>query len=243
MNNFLFAGSLFNSLSKALVRYFSHVLNLGLSLAQSNISVRSNDIDQIFVVNEPLELSNCCRWMYDNGMGPDQLRIMGYDINNDINLLNFDLLKVQFEKKYRSEKTIDRIQIPFFRDQIRLFFKGHGEQSLFQCLTYVRYNLENYSSLLKSGDYTQEGLYQNFLLPGLENWNEFVRRFNKYAPVLYVRGWASETNTIDNLLRIISIDLGKIDTSKSFVVFELESMHLINEIVILLEELAQQQQD
>jgi hypothetical protein len=124
-----------------------------------------------------------------------------------------------------------------------MFFKGHGEQSLLQSISYVAYNLSNYSSLVETGDYTQEGLYRNFLLPGIQNWNEFVHRFNKYAPVLYVRGWTNETNTINNLIKIISIGLEKVDASKPFIIFELESMSLINEIVFLLEGLAQQQQD
>jgi hypothetical protein len=77
-------------------------------------------------------------------------------------------------------------------------------------------------------------------MPGVQNWNEFVRRFNKYAPILYIWGWAAETDTITRLIKNISIDLMKIDASNSFVIFELEPMSLINEIVAIMEELAKQ---
>lgn len=239
MNNSLFAGNLFMPLSQSVIRYFKYILNMELQLLQSNISDGPNNIELLFIINEPTELDICCRRMYENRIKPEKLRIMGYDDNNDINLLKFNTLKGHFENKFRIKKGIDRMQIHFFRDQINLFFKGHGEQSLMNCLTYVTYYLSNYSDLVKIGDHTPEKLHQLFLLPGLQNWVEFVRRFNKYAPVLYVRGWVSETNTVEKLMKIISTDLTKIDASKPFVIFELKSISHIKEIVTILEELAQ----
>jgi hypothetical protein len=240
MNICLIGENLCIPFSQSLERYFRYILKRDLWLMGNNISYAATDFDLIFVIDDPTQFNYCSHWIYEKKISPSKLRIMSYDNKNDINLLEFDTLKSQFQNSLKNEHGIDHKNIPFFRDQISLFFKGHGEQSLLQCLTYVSYNLGNYSSLLKSEDFSPEDLHQHFLMPGVQNWNEFVRRFNKYAPILYIWGWAAETDTITRLIKNISIDLMKIDASNSFVIFELEPMSLINEIVAIMEELAKQ---
>lgn len=240
MNYFVSTGNLFILVCQSLSRYFYHMLNTELRILQKNASDEINNIDLVFVMNDSFDLNHCSLWMYKNRINPSKLRIVGYDKNNDIDLLEFGTLKLQFENSFQVKNGIDRIKIPFFIGYVKLFFKGHGEQSLLKCLSSVIYNLVNYEDLAKSREYPIEGLNRNFLLPGVQNWHEFLRRFNKYAPILYVCGWVAETDKIEQLIKIISIELGKIDPSESFVIFELKSVSLISEIVAIMEELAQQ---
>lgn len=240
MNFSLFIGTQYMPIFYSLERYLKYIFYEKLYLNQSLLENEFKNLHLIITINEPKDLTLCCQWIYANRISPNKFRILGNDENNDINLLAFSTIKEQFENSFKIEQGINKLQIPFFCDQIKLFFKGHGEQSLLKCLSDANYYLNNYKNLLLIGDFAPNELLKNFLLPGVESWNQFIKRFQKYAPLLWVNGWIAETETIESSIIIISNDLSKINALESFIIFEFKTLQLISEIITIMEELASQ---
>lgn len=233
---------LFNSsspLKQTLSRLFKYTLNIETSLKSSLNSDVQEDIDLLFVFNDPIELDECCIWIYNKKVNPNKLRIIGFDSDNDINLLEIESLTKQIEHSIKLDNGKNLINISFFRSLITLFFKGHGEKSLFKALSDTRYYFFNYNNLVNSGDFTPEELHHGFLLKGVESWKIFAQRVNKYAPILYTLGWTASTDSLDRLIQEVSADLQNIETSESFINFDSKLLVLINEIIGIIEDLAQ----
>ena len=240
MKYFLFTSDKSKPIFYSLERYFKYKFDRELLENSSFSSSKIENLTLIFSLNNPESLFLCCQQIYDNRINPDKLRIIGYDNHNDINLLNYLSLSSQIKNCFQIVHGIDRMEIPFFRDHIRLFFNGHGEKSLLKYLTEVNNSLTNYANLAQIEEYTPEELFKNFLLQGVQNWFEFVRRFNKYVSLLYCLGWATETDSIIRMIEKISNELVPINTSRCFTIFELKSLSFIYEIRSLLEQIARQ---
>lgn len=233
---------LFNSLSlfkQSLSRFFKYSLNIETSLISSLNSDIQEDFDLLFVFNDPIELDECCKWIYHIKVNPSKLRIIGFNSDNDINLLDIESLTNQIEYSIKLDNGKNLINISFFRNLITLFFKGHGEKSLFKALSDTRYYFFNYNNLVKSGDFTSEELHHGFLLKGVESWKIFVQRVGKYAPIIYVLGWTKSIDSLERLIQEVSADLQNIETSESFINFESKLLVHINEIIGIIEDLAQ----
>jgi hypothetical protein len=191
-----------------------------------------------YVINEPLELDKCFTWIHRNKINPDRLRILGYDSNADINLLEYETLKTQIENSFLITRGINQSNIPFISDRVKLFFKGHGEQSLLGCIGWVNYYFGNYTAMALSGEYALNGLNEAFLFPGIKNWLEFRRRFSKYAPILYASGWGNQVDSIERHIKVINMDIKRVELSDSFHTFDSVSMISLSVITSEIEEMA-----
>lgn len=238
MNIFLFAGDSFLPLAQSLKRYFRYLFKTELGLQDGYIPGEADKIDLLFAFDEPSELEKSFTWIHQNRINPDRLRILGYDSNADISLLEVESLKTQIEHSFVISQGKDRLYNPLISNRIKLFFKGHGEQSLLGCLGWVNYYLGNYPAMAGSGQYSPAGLNETFLSPGIQNWQEFTRRFSKYSPFLYASGWDKQTNEIEQLIKVVSLDINRLEFPNSFHTFDSETFESLAEITSILEEMA-----
>lgn len=238
MNIFLFAGDSFTPLAQSLKRFFRYLFKTEVALLDGYIPVEPDEIDLIFVINESSELEKCFVWIHQNKINPDRLRILGFDSNADINLLEVETLKTQIENSFLITRGIVRSNLPLNSDRVKLFFKGHGEQSLLGCIGLVNYYLGNYPVMAESGQYSPKELNAAFLIPGIQNWEEFTRRFTKYAPTLYVSGWDKQVNQIERYIKVIALEIKQVELSDALHTFDSETMKSLAEITSLIEGIA-----
>lgn len=238
MNKILFAGNTVFMIAQSLERYFHYLLRTELRFWDDGIPVEPDRFGLIYVLNELSELEKCFTWIYRNKINPDKLRILGYDSNADINLLEVDTLKIQIEHSFLIVNRMDWSCIPFINDQVKLFFKGHGEQSLLGCIGWVNYYFGNYRAMAETRQYSPKELNEAFLIPGSQNWHEFMRRFSKYAPILYALGWDKQVIAIERFIKVIVLDINHIELSDALHTFDSETMNSLAGIITAIEEMA-----
>ncbi len=238
MKNFLFAGNSFMPLARSLERYFRYLLNTELKFIDDDIFVEPDKIDLLYTINESSVLQKCLSWIHKNKFNSNRLRILGCDTHADINLLMVETLGIQIENSFVISRRIDQSNFLFISDRVKLFFKGHGEQSLLGCIGWVNYYLGNYPAMAKSNDYSPKELNETFLAPGIQNWEEFTRRFSKYVPILYVSGWDKQVNEIERCIKVVAEDIKRIEFSDSFHTFDSGTIKSLAEITSFIEEMA-----
>lgn len=238
MINFLFLGESFITLAKSLKRFFFYSLNIELRFVDEYVFFESNNNIFIYVINDPIELQNCFSWIHKNNFSPYNLRILGFDSNSDLNLIEVETLKTQIENSFLMTRGIDRSNIPFIRDKVKLFFKGHGEQSLLGCIGWVNYYFGNYRAMAETRQYSPKELNEAFLIPGFQNWHEFMRRFSKYAPILYALGWDKQVVAIERFIKVIVLDINHVELSDALHTFDSETMNSLAGIITAIEEMA-----
>ena len=85
---------------------------------------------------------------------------------------------------------------------INYFFKGHGEESIFQVLNAVMYCFQNYD-FYKAGGLTDEEYKNLFIQPCKMQWAKFLIRFNKYKVYLRLLGHDKEIIKIEEYCVIL----------------------------------------
>lgn len=123
--------------------------------------------------------------------------------SNYINLLAFSELKnnlvIALENARSAGKFI--LNIKDVNSKVRTFFKGHGERSLFACLTDARHYCVNGINLYRTAEITDNDYQNVFKKYGHEGWQTFISRFEKYKIYLDLAGYKSEIVSIDDLVQ------------------------------------------
>lgn len=215
---------LYRSLKRFL--HFTSGIQLGLFPEQYEAH---GDYHYFLTCNSNESLVATCQLLYNRHTPTANLIILGYDSDNcDVDLRNIHALASLFNNKIYFNFLNNHLNYPFFKEQISLFLRGHGEKSLIEVLNYSCYYLNNYNSLFLMDEYDKEELKLHYLLPGIESWKSFTQRFEKHKPMLYIAGWNELITAIDEVLFKIDLAVKTIENSIEFAIFEKEPLNNIN---------------
>jgi hypothetical protein len=227
-------------LHAAIERYCRYVLSVTIEIVNPQNLFLHNNYLLFLLDNDSDSLLKTCNVLFLNNIAIDKTRTIGFYSYSDINLLELDKLKSNFERSFYYVDTTNKKNNPFISEKISIFFKGHGEQSLLGCIGWVTYYFENYARLLNSEDYSPQGLYKHFLVPGMKYWGEFVRRFEKYAPIIYTAGWDKQTRQIESLIKKVSPESDMEVGLNNMPDFGKDTILAISEIRTILEDIEKQ---
>ena len=228
-----------DSISRSLIRFFRYCTGYEFDCIIPGQFIKNKNLISFALIDQN-DQDQVCQMIYDTKIPLVKVRILGYNDFCDVNLIKLQTLKQQLEQSLKINQADDHRYLPVFKERIKIFFKGHGEQSLLGCIGWVIYYFENYSRLLNSKDYSPQGVYNHFLLPGIGNWNEFKRRFEKYAAVIYMGGWPKLAKRIESLNNIVSSRLESLIVLKKISAFDEEILNAISEIRTILEDIEKQ---
>ncbi len=193
MNNLVYA-ILPNKLFNAFQRYLHYIFKIEI---KKGIPSQFKQNGKFYLFIHEQELENCDIFKYDI-----KVVILGYNNNkqkNYINLLDLKNFNSNLSQIF-SSNNIDNQETTDIRHQIReklvTFFKGHGEESLLSCLYSTQYYLSNGPVLFQKGNINYDEYKKTFLLPGIENWEIFSNRLNKYKNYLFVAGFENEVGEV-----------------------------------------------
>ena len=193
MNNIVY-GILPNDLFNAFQRYLKFIFKIKLN---KNIPSQSNKESKYYLFIYEQELENYNIFKYNI-----KVVILGYQNNkqnNYINLLDLNHLNTNLSQIYNSNiiNNQERTNIsPQILERLVTFFKGHGEESLLSCLYSSQYYLSNGPVLFQKGNINYDEYQKTFLSPGIENWEIFSNRLNKYKNYLFVAGFENEVREV-----------------------------------------------
>jgi hypothetical protein len=240
MNAFLTTGYNHSQLIHSIRRFCCYCNTINLNEVEIENFPPPDSVDSLFIFSERENIEELYRVIYKRRISPNKLRFTGYSAKYDINLLDFNKLKAQFEACFTGNTEKKRTETEWFYKKLHLFFSGHGEQSLLSCLTWINYYLRNYSTLTETDDYSVKDLNRLFLVPGIENWKEFMLKFKKYAPILWVAGFQFEMESIEKNIQIIDIKIARVGNSDSFFKFGEDFFQCLAEITEIVESMARQ---
>ena len=117
-----------------------------------------------------------------------------------VNLLDLSHLKLNIRLAINRNKDTPS---PFLllrevEQKIQLFFKGHGEKSLFDRLNKTIHFISNGPALFRENMLEWKEYIEAFLNPGSENWAVFRERFEKYKIYLKICGFGKEIEGIED---------------------------------------------
>jgi len=174
-----------NHLINSLKRYFHFLLSQEIN----DIKNISCTVDNLFVFEDEKDIDAIINLVQN--MEIKKVYILGYNKiskPNYINLIDLTKLGKTFQdtmvSKESNKNLFGFIHITAFKEKLNLFFKGHGEESLFDGLNWTRYFISNGLKLFLLGDIKITELKNKFLEPGFDYWEKFKQRFNKYNPYL-----------------------------------------------------------
>ncbi len=194
--------------SSALERYLNFVF--GDELCISNKTEILENSDQYYFITEKCKIDEEFLQLFIKK--ENRVIVLGFQNKaciNYINILNFPVLAsnlkdVCLKPKYESHILL---YINAIRSKIELFFKGHGECSLFDGLNWTRYYLSNGPILFGEGRFSWDDYLNIYLKPGLYYWEVFDNRLIKYDIYLRSTGFANEIKLIkinvDNFQRFV----------------------------------------
>jgi hypothetical protein len=163
------------------------------------------DIDTIVKYAQRIEIKKVCV------LGCEAISKLSY-----INLLNNSDYKKSFQDIFVSDVLVrdlsGLIHIKAFRKQIQLFFQGHGEKSLFSSLNDARYRLLNGIKLFLVKELTFEESINEFLIPGINSWNKFKNRMNKYSAYIDLLGFHQELQEVQLIIASCEVLFQKVDS-------------------------------
>ncbi len=190
-----------NHLINSLKRYF-HFL---LSYEFNDIKNISYTVDNLFIFEDEKNIDSIIDLVQN--MEIKKVYILGYNKiskPNYINLMDLTKLGKTFQdtmvSKESNKNLFGLIYITAFKEKLNLFFKGHGEESLFEVLNWSRYYLSNGPLLYRQNEITHNEYEHKFLSPGLSYWQNFNNRFNKYKIYLILLGYNNKINEIVELI-------------------------------------------
>jgi len=199
-NKYLFYTKEYSPLFTSLQRYFNYILKQELNLlSQIELLTSTN---AILVYQEERENPDLLKIVANNSN--IKIIVVGFDSNSSLNLMDFSNIKNNLSKIICSEgsqQTQVFTEIELI-DKIQNFFKGHGEESIFQVLNAVVYCFQNYE-FYKLGGLTDEEYKDYYVVPAKSQWDKFLIRFDKYKVYLRLLGYNVEVSEIDNYCVIL----------------------------------------
>jgi len=127
-----------------------------------------------------------------------------------INCLDFNNLKDNFKLALNSDEQYTLLKIKEVRNKISLFFKGHGEKSLFDSLNWTNYYILNGVKQYINENLDWESIKKTYLQKGIENWNKFKKRVDKYEFFINIIGFKNEMESINTSMKNFDIFFEKI---------------------------------
>lgn len=122
--------------------------------------------------------------------------------SNDVyvNLLDLSHLKsnIRFAINCNKDTPSPFLLLWEVEQKIQLFFKGHGEKSLFDRLNKTIHFISNGPALFRENMLEWKEYIEAYFNPGSENWAVFRERFEKYKIYLKVCGFGKEIEEIDD---------------------------------------------
>lgn len=185
-------------IESALVRFLNYVLKIVIINKERKQSLKSVIfIDENFNINDKFLVS------LSNYYNP-HIIVFGYintSFNNYINILDFSNLKRNLQRALydTGSNSLPLLYVKEIGSKINLFFKGHGEASLFSSLNWTIYYLSNGPVLFKENKLSWEEYTDVYLKPGLKYWYIFIKRFETYNIYLKVTGFKQEVELVKEL--------------------------------------------
>jgi len=117
-----------------------------------------------------------------------------------VNLLDLSHLKlnIRFAINRNKDTPSPFLLLREVAQKIQLFFKGHGEKSLFDRLNKTIHFISNGPALFRENMLEWKEYLEAFFNPGSENWAVFRERFEKYKIYLKVCGFGKEIEGIED---------------------------------------------
>lgn len=228
-----------DSISRSLIRFFRYRTGYEVDcILPEQHANRSNLVS--FALMDLNDTEKVCQLVHRTKIPMASIRILGYDDDFDVNLVKLPSLGLQLEQSMSPICVDDYRYLPAYQERIKMFFKGHGEESLLGCIGWVTYYFENYFLMFASGEYDAKGLYEHYLLPGMDYWGELVRRFSRYAPIIYTAGWDKKVMKIESLINEVSSEMNRQTGLKNIPIFEVDTIAVISEIRNILETIEKQ---
>jgi hypothetical protein len=194
-----------NDLRESFSNYFKFLFNKNLFFSEDCLQNDLNIGDQIFIM-DPIEVNGeffsiFTLWVeyVKEGKLPLRLIILNYEkIENlssnpfFINLIDSDCLlsdKIEIVLSVDDLSVYDYVanfQATNIVDVLKVFFKGHGQESLIKILTDLDQYFQQGPQLVAMDDYTVEECVQELIVKrAIPKWESFKERYDKY--LLYFR--------------------------------------------------------
>ena len=182
----------------AIERFLRFVIDTNLTFSD----IFPPNFNKLFLLYDNEEIESLIDNLYNKNIKLASIVPLGIDNNSSINLIDFINLKDNLLKALAGEQDDmeTALSIKEFKNIVDLFFKGHGEKSLFKNLDLCLYYFKNGLSLLSLKEITDKEYFDTFIEPGKESWLQFVRRINKYAKFIVVSGFEKEIQRIWKLI-------------------------------------------
>lgn len=182
----------------AISRYFRFVFNIEYSISEDKKTLK----DLIILIDEETSIDKEWLSLLYQYKG-QKIIIIGLSENpcdSFVSLLDLYHLRSSLLAAINRKKDdfSPFLLIQEIEQKMQLFFKGHGEQSLFDVLNKTRQSIDNGPELFNRNIIEWEEYLNEYLKPGVEHWNIFKKRFNKYEIYLKVCGFEKETITIES---------------------------------------------
>lgn len=117
-----------------------------------------------------------------------------------VNLLDLSHLKsnIRFAINRNKDTPSPFLLLHEVEQKMQLFFKGHGEESLFDTLNKTTHFISNGPTLFRENLLEWKEYIESYFNPGSENWAVFRERFEKYKIYLKVCGFGKEIEEIED---------------------------------------------
>jgi len=204
-------------LYSSLKRYFYFILSRKL-IHIKELDKQIKNIDNLFILEDETNIDTIVELVTKREI--KRICVLGFTNNlqkNYINLIDTKNLKPKlddfFSTKSKKKDLSSIILVTAFREKIKLFFKGHGEESLFDGLNWTRYFLSNGLKLFLLGDIKITELQNKFLEPGINYWEKFKQRIYKYNPYLKLLNVSDKLLILENNINSFDFFLDKLKSA------------------------------
>lgn len=184
-------------LFSSLQRYFKYILNQKLNPFSATESGSSNNV--LFVYQEEKENPELLNIIVNDSN--INVVVIGYDSNSTINIVDLANLKNNFKSElntadYKSHQLFTEEEL---KEKLKNFFQSHGEHSLLEKLSWVKYYLSNGPRLLLQNEISSDEYQTKFLNLGKQYWQSFIKQVNQYKIYFQFLGLKDEIDEIIHL--------------------------------------------
>jgi len=185
-------------IEQSIERYLIYVLNW--NVINFNRDNQTKKTSLIILIDEDIEVDEELLETFAN-YNKTKIVVLGKkksNINNYINILRLSDFKINLKRAVNNLNG-DSTSLIFIRDiktKLNLFFKGHGECSLFDGLNWTRYYLSNGPALFKTNKINWQEYTDVYLKPGFKYWDIFKQRLERYQVYLKVTGFDKEIEQV-----------------------------------------------
>lgn len=134
-----------------------------------------------------------------------------YPGSSVINLLKINELGDDLHWAYYESPGKDLLRFENVRKKLRLFFAGHGQESLDSVLRWTRYFFQTGVQQIKQFPHEIAQNIEINLKPGFMYWRQFTDRFEKYGALLAMCGFQQEIEVLKINVGLLGKNMESID--------------------------------